>query len=61
MRVEVTRVLIRSHKVKACNEGVADLGGGECQTLMHEKPNTKRQGDAVLCTVLMGSLIYTGT
>lgn len=57
----VMRVLDRNHTVRPCNEGVADLGGGDCKSLVHEKPNIKRQDDATLSMVLMFSLICSLT
>lgn len=47
--------------VRASNEGIADLVGRECQTLVREKPNMRRQGDVALFAGLMCSLNCSGT
>lgn len=50
----VMQVLVKSHKIKACKEGVADLSRGGLSGPMHERPNTRKKGDADLSTVLIG-------
>lgn len=55
----VMQVLVKSYKIKACKEGVADLSRGGLSDPMRERPNTRKKGDADLSTVLIGSKIYT--